>query len=112
MRVRFSRARAPKLANTSATFEHGRWLIQGRLRRNKSAEETGNEPEHQHQEQHINDWPSEEHSKQAPCHPEYAGNDIGCDGCSVTFDALEVLIHDRNGGGYAPPNNAHPRGED
>src|SRR5438045_749403 len=110
MRVRFSNARASKLAKTSATFEHGRWLNQDRLRlrHEHGIDKPGQEPEHEYEQHNINHRPPEEHSEHPLRHPQHEGDHLSGNGYPGTIDALLVLIHDRNGGGYvlyayAPP---------
>ena len=62
--------------NTSAAFEHSRWLIQDRLRRKQPADKTGDEPERQYEQHDINNRPPEEQPEQPSCHPEQQGQDL------------------------------------
>jgi hypothetical protein len=92
------------ITNTLATFEQYLWLRHDRLRCKQVADESGNEPEREHPKQDINEWSPEQESEHSPRHPKHEGNDLSCDGQSGPIDALEVLIHDRRSGGYAPPS--------
>jgi hypothetical protein len=97
--------KAPGLVNTLPTFEYSRRLIQERLRLIESANEAGDTVQHHDPQQHVNERPPEQHPKQALQHPQRLAQRPLRQGSLRTVDHLGIVIHDRNGGGYA---TTHP----
>jgi hypothetical protein len=64
------------LANTSAAFEHRRWLQQDRLRGKHFAEETRQEPESYQQCEYIDHRPPEQESEHSPRYPNHQRQDL------------------------------------
>src|SRR3954451_23427830 len=86
------------ISNTSAAFEHCRWLIQDRLRlryqeMQEAADDTGQYPECEQHCEHVDHGTPEEETEQPLCHPQHQADDLLGNRHCVTFDAFEVLRH-------------------